>query len=412
MLDLAHSVFNVVTGVSLNDERNEIRGFRSVQQWREIIEAAGFVDTMLSEVQFDDPTKDEMLCFYKPPFTIYPPRTDITPPPMLGSDASTPFMPGIARVTKTLPSMALSLIRSIIEGFISKLPVIGTSLVEYTKSFASAGVANVIQQVVDRSMGELTQWLERFRPFLDSSDTNVEVPSEMIPPELFLIIPALNRKVAKGSASPMEMIASALIQDIQRAFMGQADETPAEKEKAEQAKKRRHNVSFNREMVLQKIDEIQTALPVLREKRILDDLELPQLARSALKSYWAAHKSASDFDKVSRGTAPSSSSSSSTSPSSSSTSSSQGKKYDHSLWPLADAFVDYLDNASWNALSAAADEIIQTKTKPPSIFAMIQAAATENGTVGSTAEAMWGRLLQAILSAPTIYINRKMLFQV
>ena len=65
MLDLAHSVFNVVGGVSLRDERNEIRAFRPLLEWRRIVESAGFVDTMLYEVEEGDPTWDEMMAFCK-----------------------------------------------------------------------------------------------------------------------------------------------------------------------------------------------------------------------------------------------------------------------------------------------------------------------------------------------------------
>ena len=66
MLDIAHSVFNVVTGVPFNEERSEIRAFRSVLQWREILEAAGFVDSLLYAKQPTDPTVDVMMCFCKP----------------------------------------------------------------------------------------------------------------------------------------------------------------------------------------------------------------------------------------------------------------------------------------------------------------------------------------------------------
>ena len=66
MLDIAHSVFNVVTGVPFNEERAELRAFRSVLQWREIVEAAGFIDSMLYAKQPTDPTVDVMMCFCKP----------------------------------------------------------------------------------------------------------------------------------------------------------------------------------------------------------------------------------------------------------------------------------------------------------------------------------------------------------
>ena len=66
MLDLAHSIFNAVTGVSVKDEIEEIRAFRSILEWREILESVGFEDTLVYEIEDGDPTWDEMLCFYKP----------------------------------------------------------------------------------------------------------------------------------------------------------------------------------------------------------------------------------------------------------------------------------------------------------------------------------------------------------
>jgi hypothetical protein len=42
MVDVAHSVFNAVTGVSEEEEAREIRAFRSVQDWRAILEDFGF----------------------------------------------------------------------------------------------------------------------------------------------------------------------------------------------------------------------------------------------------------------------------------------------------------------------------------------------------------------------------------
>ncbi len=47
MLDCAHMVFNAGTGVPLQMERDEIRGFRSNAEWRVILERAGFRDTLV-----------------------------------------------------------------------------------------------------------------------------------------------------------------------------------------------------------------------------------------------------------------------------------------------------------------------------------------------------------------------------
>lgn len=65
MLDCAHMVFNAATGVAVSAERDEIRGFRPLLQWREIVQAAGFADTLVYEMQPFDPTVDIMMCFVK-----------------------------------------------------------------------------------------------------------------------------------------------------------------------------------------------------------------------------------------------------------------------------------------------------------------------------------------------------------
>jgi SAM-dependent methyltransferase len=66
LLDVAHMVFNVVTGVSYESEINEIRAFRSIEQWRSCLRQIGFEDTFIYDEQEDDPTDDIMIVFRKP----------------------------------------------------------------------------------------------------------------------------------------------------------------------------------------------------------------------------------------------------------------------------------------------------------------------------------------------------------
>eukprot|EP00761_Pharyngomonas_kirbyi_P001944 gb/GECH01001948.1/.p1 GENE.gb/GECH01001948.1/~~gb/GECH01001948.1/.p1 ORF type:complete len:1428 (+),score=196.76 gb/GECH01001948.1/:1-4284(+) len=67
VLDMAHMIFNVVTGVSPEDEAKEIRAFRTLENWRKIATKIGLEDMMLYGLQHDDPTEDFMLCFRKKP---------------------------------------------------------------------------------------------------------------------------------------------------------------------------------------------------------------------------------------------------------------------------------------------------------------------------------------------------------
>ena len=67
ILDLAHSVFNaVVTDTTEAEERAEIRAFRPVAAWRDIVTAAGFDDPMVADADEKDPTEDIMMAFVRP----------------------------------------------------------------------------------------------------------------------------------------------------------------------------------------------------------------------------------------------------------------------------------------------------------------------------------------------------------
>jgi len=66
LLDVAHMVFNVVTGVDYESEINEIRAFRTIEQWRSCLRQAGFQDTFIYDEQEDDPTDDIMIVVRKP----------------------------------------------------------------------------------------------------------------------------------------------------------------------------------------------------------------------------------------------------------------------------------------------------------------------------------------------------------
>ena len=66
LLDVAHMVFNVVTRVDYESEVNEIRAFRTIEQWRSCLRQVGFEDTFIYDEQEDDPTDDIMIVVRKP----------------------------------------------------------------------------------------------------------------------------------------------------------------------------------------------------------------------------------------------------------------------------------------------------------------------------------------------------------
>ena len=69
LLICAHSIFNAVTGESLETEKNEIRDFKSLIEWRQIIESVGFKDMRIYTIQENDPTENLFICFMKPDTT-------------------------------------------------------------------------------------------------------------------------------------------------------------------------------------------------------------------------------------------------------------------------------------------------------------------------------------------------------
>lgn len=67
MASLAHSVFNAVKGASLEDEFNETRNFRSINQWGDILSIYGFElqSSPRTMIRTDDPSLNTMVRFKK-----------------------------------------------------------------------------------------------------------------------------------------------------------------------------------------------------------------------------------------------------------------------------------------------------------------------------------------------------------
>ncbi|XWV25902.1 oxidoreductase, FAD-binding [Tupanvirus soda lake] len=65
ILNAAHNIFNAVTGETYDNEVNEIRQFRKVNEWIKLIENLGFEDVGVYDMQKNDSTEDFMICFRK-----------------------------------------------------------------------------------------------------------------------------------------------------------------------------------------------------------------------------------------------------------------------------------------------------------------------------------------------------------
>lgn len=206
-------------------------------------------------------------------------------------------------LTKQLPAAALDMLRGTIEGLIKNLPLVKGPLSQFLKSSASAGVSTVVTQMVDRFLSEAVVWLERFRPFLDSSTKVDSASLSFIPPEIFLIVPALKKKVAKGNASPMELVAAAFLQDIQNLFAGEPEAKPPASPASPSVAS---YVGLSVMDLERKFTAVVTAMPELRSlDAIFNMFDLPPIAERGIRSYWTSTivpnvDKSSDYVKVNK----------------------------------------------------------------------------------------------------------------
>lgn len=65
ILHCAHSIYNAVTGETLETEKNEIRNFMSTKEWEKKLSEYGFKSSGSYKTQQHDPTENYLMCFIK-----------------------------------------------------------------------------------------------------------------------------------------------------------------------------------------------------------------------------------------------------------------------------------------------------------------------------------------------------------
>ncbi|CUE70093.1 FAD-linked oxidase, putative, partial [Bodo saltans] len=227
MLEMAHSVFNALTGVLPLDEKKEIRAFRPVLEWRALVQSAcGLVDTMVYEMQQDDPTVDEMMCFFKPPWTRLPPAVAVKeeetvrvataphediissnvtkpietkPPP---GDFAAPLITAFAQLPNLLVSLGAQQIDSLCEGVQS----LEKLLIDMSPN------ADLAKSVIQKKK-------------LAVSGSGAMTLHHVIPRDLVHAYRAVSRRVAQGNASTEEAFIISLVNGMQKAMMGEGGDT-------------------------------------------------------------------------------------------------------------------------------------------------------------------------------------------
>ena len=229
-LYLAHSVFNAVTGRSLQEERTEIRAFRSILEWRNIIEKVGFQDTLLYEMEKGDPTVDEMMCFTKGSLK----SRKLQEGKIVRNDVShlRPSLVGILpkEVAYTLnaivhqgPNVVLQFSKTLIDETLKNANGLVNWAQYMVETFATTGQEYVFSQAKEQYIIPLLDMANVFRQTLDTSEVDINDNFELIPRELIALIKAVIKKGAEGKASASELIMIGFITDAQNSLSNLAE---------------------------------------------------------------------------------------------------------------------------------------------------------------------------------------------
>jgi hypothetical protein len=307
-------VFNAVTGVSVADEKSERRAFRSLLEWRQIAEAHGLIDTRVYGMQEDDPTFDEMIVCFKPPFA--PPKSESAEDlrqlrsvaPKTPSSSMPVVLPTASAAARAAPGVALDILHTLVDGLREGLPKVSSTL-KREMSGLSNNQQLVLQQLLQQYVQPFERFLARFEPLLAHSASEVRSGDSdsasdtdafaFLPAELGLIAPALMKKVERGQASPLECTAAAILKDLEGFFTFQPKGTKraANPRDAGSARVGRNGDDFaplhdpehggvDPSAVAVELDKIVEAFPVLGTPEAIENLGLPRLLQRAANAYY------------------------------------------------------------------------------------------------------------------------------
>lgn len=287
MLDLAHSVFNAVTGVPLADEQKEIRAFRSISEWREIVEKVGFLDTRVYEVEEGDPTWDEMMAFVKNV------DGDVESPTLQkgqvckknGSNEYPPMKELVATLLQQIPQSSLNFAMNVLDTLNEWLPkienIISSKLLngipELIKEAnldpsVSRDIMKQVVNVIEPSIGEIIRQIQLLakgaRDMFAKAEPKEYFKFFKVGNEVFLILPYLAKKVHlnREMCSDVEII---LVEFVQKklSFL-----LPQEMQEENDLKS-----DDNMNKVEESMDENDISVEEVREMLIKLSQEIPEL---------------------------------------------------------------------------------------------------------------------------------------
>ncbi len=166
-----------------------------------------------------DPTLDEMMCFFKAPLKpqIQSPEQleKLDPDPIKETEPTLQLPETFMNFLETAPKVLQQAILDAIDSLQETLPAAVLIFKERMKAFSS-GQQVVAQSLVDQAAEPILKILQNLRPLLEQVELKGGHGSSLenlLPAEVFLLVPALMRKVQTGKASANEMFAAAIMKD-------------------------------------------------------------------------------------------------------------------------------------------------------------------------------------------------------
>ena len=161
-----------------------------------------------------DPTLDEMMCFVKPPFDA-PRAAPVCERHVPDSRGDLLLPEKLLAFVQGGPQILLQSLRDAIDGLLHTLPPAIAIFKEKMQVFSS-GQQLVAKSLVDQMVDPLLTILGKLRPIFQQAEVGKKENSslfQVLPTEVLLLVPALMRKVQRGTASANEMFAAAILQD-------------------------------------------------------------------------------------------------------------------------------------------------------------------------------------------------------
>jgi FAD/FMN-containing dehydrogenase len=302
-LDVAHILFNAATGVPMATEEAELRGFRSMAEWRAIIRSVGLLDTSLAERQTDDPTWDFMMAFVKP--GTLPVPTDggrggdgekerpETPDPLV--------IPAVSQLTAEMPRFTMVAMHGVLSLLMRQMPKLRGAVDRLSAASTSSSVQlRVLRTQVLAIIDPVETFLKRMDAMLARAKPSTVDPSlVLVPRELAVAYAHFQELVDSPNPPPTVLFAASILAALP--FTTGSQQETEEKEAGTSTKhdgevdvglgdltRSRDEADGARVDILRaSLARLLTEVPEIMSPTLVEEMGLPFVAERTLNARWS-----------------------------------------------------------------------------------------------------------------------------